>query len=105
MRRSNAPLLLFITFLVVTVLSASSSLSESEDDFEQCENSIKNWAASSLHTQQVVKEDKHVLKDLLFFLHIPRTGGRTYFHCFLKKLYSSSFECPRSYDKLRFNPR
>lgn len=28
-----------------------------------------------------------------------------YVHSFLKKLYSNSQECPRSYDKLRFNPR
>lgn len=26
-------------------------------------------------------------------------------YSFLKKLYSSSLECPRSYDKLRFDPR
>ncbi|XP_048233745.1 protein-tyrosine sulfotransferase isoform X3 [Ricinus communis] len=45
-----------------------------------------------------------MLRDLLFFLHVPRTGGRTYFHCFLRKLYSNSQECPRSYDKLRFDP-
>nr|XP_010935878.1 protein-tyrosine sulfotransferase isoform X4 [Elaeis guineensis] len=32
------------------------------------------------------------------------TGGRTYFHCFLRKLYTSAQECPRSYDKLRFDP-
>lgn len=101
MGRSNCPLvkLELLLLLLLFILTVSSS----EDDFEQCERSVKNWASSSLDTE--VKEDKHVLKDLLFFLHIPRTGGRTYFHCFLKKLYTSSLECPRSYDKLRFNPR
>ncbi|XP_021773324.1 protein-tyrosine sulfotransferase-like isoform X2 [Chenopodium quinoa] len=77
--------------------------SSDEDDYQRCEIAVNNWAASQL--SQEVKEDKHTLRDLLFFLHIPRTGGRTYFHCFLKKLYSSKLECPRSYDKLRFNPR
>ncbi|KAI3826489.1 hypothetical protein L1987_00537 [Smallanthus sonchifolius] len=71
-------------------------------DFEHCKNSIKQWASSSLHSDT---KNGHILKDLLFFLHVPRTGGRTYFHCFLKKLYSSDLECPRSYDKLRFDPR
>ncbi|KAI3683513.1 hypothetical protein L1987_84019 [Smallanthus sonchifolius] len=71
-------------------------------DFEYCKNSIKQWASSSLHSDT---KNGHILKDLLFFLHVPRTGGRTYFHCFLKKLYSSDLECPRSYDKLRFDPR
>ncbi|KAE8727162.1 Protein-tyrosine sulfotransferase [Hibiscus syriacus] len=72
------------------------------NDYEHCENVVKKWASTSLkHGRNV---DKHTLKDLLFFLHVPRTGGRTYFYCFLKKLYLSSLECPRSYDKLRFDP-
>ncbi|KAL2239434.1 UNVERIFIED_CONTAM: Protein-tyrosine sulfotransferase, partial [Sesamum indicum] len=77
--------------------------SEADDGYSQCQNIVKNWASSSLDSE--VKDDKHDLRDLLFFLHVPRTGGRTYFHCFLKKLYSNSQECPRSYDKLRVNPR
>ncbi|GJS50779.1 RNA-directed DNA polymerase, eukaryota [Tanacetum coccineum] len=28
-------------------------------------------------------DNGHILKDLLFFLHVPRTGGRTYFHWLL----------------------
>ncbi|KAK7257701.1 hypothetical protein RIF29_31864 [Crotalaria pallida] len=74
----------------------------SENDFEQCERVVKDWAESSLDKE--IREDKHTLRDLLYFLHVPRTGGRTYFHCFLKKLYPSNLECPRSYDKLRFDP-
>ncbi|XP_022969657.1 protein-tyrosine sulfotransferase-like [Cucurbita maxima] len=73
-----------------------------EKNFEQCERAVKNWALSSL--QQGINEDQHTLKDLLFFLHVPRTGGRSYHHCFLNKLYPTSQECPRSYDKLRFDP-
>ncbi|KAK9676710.1 hypothetical protein RND81_11G094500 [Saponaria officinalis] len=75
----------------------------SENHYQRCESVVNNWATSQLNHE--FKEDRHTLRDLLFFLHIPRTGGRTYFHCFLKKLYSSQLECPRSYDKLRFNPR
>ncbi|KAG7019280.1 Protein-tyrosine sulfotransferase [Cucurbita argyrosperma subsp. argyrosperma] len=74
-----------------------------EKNFEHCETVVKNWASSALH--QGINKDKHTLQDLLFFLHVPRTGGRSYYHCFLKKLYPSSQECPRSYDKLRFDPR
>ncbi|XP_057448976.1 protein-tyrosine sulfotransferase [Lotus japonicus] len=74
-----------------------------ENDFGNCERVVKTWTHSSLD-REVIHEDKHTLRDLLFFLHVPRTGGRTYFHCFLKKLYPSYLECPRSYDKLRFDP-
>ncbi|PWA99758.1 heparan sulfate 6-sulfotransferase/Protein-tyrosine sulfotransferase [Artemisia annua] len=90
-------LALLLVLLVTNVYPSSSAY-----DFEHCENTVKKWASSSLHSDT---KDGHILKDMLFFLHVPRTGGRTYFYCFLKKLYSSSLECPRSYDKLRFDPR
>lgn len=44
------------------------------------------------------------LRQLLFFAHVPRTGGRTYHRCFLKALFPPQERCPRSYDALRFNP-
>ncbi|OIW05811.1 hypothetical protein TanjilG_23597 [Lupinus angustifolius] len=88
-------LLILVGFLV--------NVSFAKNDFENCKRIVKVWADSSL--DQEIGEDKHKLRDLLFFLHVPRTGGRTYFHCFLKKLYPSYLECPRSYDKLRFDPR
>ncbi|KAI3696952.1 hypothetical protein L6452_29607 [Arctium lappa] len=88
--------LALLLMLLALVYPSSSAI-----DFEHCKNSVKQWASSSLHSDT---KDGHILKDLLFFLHVPRTGGRTYFHCFLKKLYSSALECPRSYDKLRFDP-
>ncbi|WOL17143.1 protein-tyrosine sulfotransferase-like isoform X2 [Canna indica] len=91
-------------FLVFFLYSALASLyvSSSEDDYYHCESLVRHWANSS--SEKGIKEDELTLKDLLFFLHIPRTGGRAYFHCFLRKLYTSSQECPRSYDKLRFDP-
>lgn len=49
-----------------------------KSDFGHCERVVKKWAFSSL--DQEVKEDRHTLRDLMFFLHVPRTGGRTYFH-------------------------
>ncbi|XP_047323139.1 protein-tyrosine sulfotransferase-like isoform X2 [Impatiens glandulifera] len=76
---------------------------QGQDDYKYCQRTVKKWAISSAVDLEV-KENEHKLHDLLFFLHIPRTGGRTYFHCFLRKLYPTSSECPRSYDKLRFDP-
>ncbi|XP_073056194.1 protein-tyrosine sulfotransferase isoform X3 [Primulina eburnea] len=92
-----------IILLLLLSVSIKETVSAITDNYEQCEHIVKKWASSSLDSD--VLGDKHELRDLLFFLHIPRTGGRTYLHCFLKKLYSNSLECPRSYDKLRFNPR
>ncbi|KAK4255098.1 hypothetical protein QN277_008139 [Acacia crassicarpa] len=91
-----------LKFCVLLTLVALANASFTKNDFGRCERAVRNWASSLLDKE--IREDKHTLRDLLFFLHVPRTGGRTYFHCFLKKLYPSSLECPRSYDKLRFDP-
>ncbi|XP_017254257.1 protein-tyrosine sulfotransferase isoform X1 [Daucus carota subsp. sativus] len=96
------PLKLALLVLIGVACSINKACS-TQNDFEHCQTTVKQWAYTSRDLD--VKQDKQMLRDLLFFLHIPRTGGRTYFQCFLKKLYSSSLECPRSYDKLRFNPR
>lgn len=98
---SSAKWVVLVLFIVSVSLLVN--ISSAEDDYQRCEIAVNKWATFQL--SQEVKEDKHTLRDLLFFLHIPRTGGRTYFQCFIKKLYSSQLECPRSYDKLRFNPR
>ncbi|KAL0797489.1 hypothetical protein Bca101_052663 [Brassica carinata] len=97
---SKLPLVGFI--LLCSVLASFGEL-----DFNHCERVVKRWADASYsrEEQHPNNKDKRSLQDLLFFLHIPRTGGRTYFNCFLRKLYDNAEECPRSYDKLRFNPR
>ncbi|KAL2471033.1 Protein-tyrosine sulfotransferase [Abeliophyllum distichum] len=92
------PILLLLICATITTKAAANG-----DGYKQCEHTVKKWAFSSQDSE--IKDDKHVMRNLLFFLHVPRTGGRTYFHCFLKKLYANAQECPRSYDKLRFDPR
>ena len=41
--------------------------------------------------------------NMLYFLHIPRTAGRTYGVCFLKQAWAPSRRCAKSYDILRLN--
>lgn len=95
------PLGLALALLLAVSVTVPPPVS-SADDHARCEGAVKGWADSAGEGDS--GGDKLNLKDLLFFLHIPRTGGRTYFHCFLKKLYTNAQECPRSYDKLRFDP-
>lgn len=40
---------------------------------------------------------------MLYFLHIPRTAGRTYGACFLRQAWAPSRRCAKSYDVLRLN--
>lgn len=49
-----------------------------DDGYKQCEHTVKNWASFSAESE--VSGDQHALRDLLLFLHVPRTGGRTYYH-------------------------
>ncbi|XP_061353895.1 protein-tyrosine sulfotransferase isoform X2 [Gastrolobium bilobum] len=92
-----------LKFCVLLILVGLVNASFARNDFGRCERVVRSWASSSLD-KEIKQKDKHTLRNLLFFLHVPRTGGRTYFHCFLKKLYPSYLECPRSYDRLRFDP-
>lgn len=42
-------------------------------------------------------------KPFIFFLHIPRTAGKTYASCFLRSAIPPSQRCSPSYDFLRYN--
>jgi len=39
----------------------------------------------------------------IFFLHVPRTAGKTYASCFLRAALPASQRCSPSYDLLRLN--
>mgnify|MGYP006124305187 CR=1 FL=1 len=39
--------------------------------------------------------------DLVFFMHVPRTGGRTLNSCFYGSSVPPSRKCPKSYDDLK----
>jgi protein-tyrosine sulfotransferase len=56
-------------------------VSSIDDSYVQCERVVNKWA--ELSAENVKTEDKLTLRDLLFFLHIPRTGGRTYYQWLL----------------------
>lgn len=100
---SALSVLLFV--LTASVAGKSVLAARNYDDYENCRAIVKTWADESLHELEGgTEQERGLLKDLLFFLHVPRTGGRTYFHCFLRNLYHHNQECPRSYDKLRFDP-
>lgn len=42
-------------------------------------------------------------KNLLYFLHVPRTAGRTFHSCLLKMATPPARRCPKAYDHLRLN--
>ena len=42
-------------------------------------------------------------QNLVYFLHVPRTAGRTFHSCLLKVGTPPSKRCPKAYDHLRLN--
>ncbi len=46
---------------------------------------------------------KNISDAFIFFLHVPRTAGKTYATCFLRAALPPSQRCSPSYDLLRLN--
>ncbi|KAH8945289.1 hypothetical protein BDL97_12G034100 [Sphagnum fallax] len=102
-------LLLHILWLTVCFAGAAHiAHAVASDEYLPCEAAVHSWAIKETEIVdrevQLKSADGLQLRDLLFFLHIPRTGGRTYHQCFLKQLFLSEERCRISYDKLRFDP-
>lgn len=76
----------------------SKSAVASSDDFIHCEITVGKWAEAS--SDNGINEDKLNLKDLLFFLHVPRTGGRTYFHWYAFSIANVQTEVTTSLAKM-----
>ncbi|KAG0589112.1 hypothetical protein M758_2G245000 [Ceratodon purpureus] len=100
-------LLLSCLFLACHHTQLVAASTASSYDRRSCEAAVLEWSAKeklALNNQlHPVQHEGVKILDLLFFLHIPRTGGRTYHQCFLKNLYLPKDRCPRSYDKLRLD--
>ncbi|XP_002984138.2 protein-tyrosine sulfotransferase [Selaginella moellendorffii] len=102
--RSLSALLLWMI-----IVAASGSSENPWGERERCEALVRRWAGQEIWNMEEESgmdldgSRKWELQDLLFFLHVPRTGGRNYNQCFLKNMFSSEELCPRSYDKLRMD--
>ncbi|XP_049936682.1 protein-tyrosine sulfotransferase-like [Nymphaea colorata] len=79
--------------------------SSHEEDFESCESVVLGWRDGSISDgSTTIEAQQSSLQNLLFFLHVPRSGGRSFFHCFLRHLFRN-LECPCSYgENLPFDP-
>mmetsp|Transcript_20128 Transcript_20128/g.44074 ORF Transcript_20128/g.44074 Transcript_20128/m.44074 type:complete len:230 (+) Transcript_20128:235-924(+) len=64
-----------------------------------CAQALKSFAAQQAKYKP---PSKSVENALTYFLHVPRTGGRTFHQCFLGSAYEKSKKCPQSYDIKNF---
>ena len=64
-----------------------------------CAKSLQSFSRRHEDAVSALPDPQH----MLYFLHIPRTAGRTYHSCFLKLGSPPSRRCEKSYDILRID--
>lgn len=70
---------------------------------EQCDVAAREWVEDR-ERDYAARMAKGGKSDLLFFLHIPRTAGRSFHFCYLKLATPERKRCDKSYDELRMDP-
>lgn len=80
--------------LALLALAASSASGSSL----QCQHFVDQYLAQ--HSREAAPFSE---TSLVYFLHVPRTAGRTFHSCFLKMATPPSKRCPKAYDHLRMN--
>ena len=90
---------------------ATSSPKMRAEELEECEELSTTWvdAQRAAHARRVkaradATASSAPLEDFLFFLHVPRTAGRSYHFCFLKPAFERSKQCGNMYNGLDFDP-
>ena len=72
------------------------------EEARACETLASQWETNAAAAAQRRSAAPRV--NLTYFLHVPRTAGRTTFWCALKPAFPPSQRCSRSYDHLRLDP-
>lgn len=88
-----------LSVIATLLLRVPWNLKLSENQAAQCNNFVRQY----LEERRNVLSAEQDASKMLFFLHVPRTAGRTYHQCFLKTAHPPSRRCAPSYDVLRLN--
>jgi protein-tyrosine sulfotransferase len=83
---------------LITLIILAVTISSEAADMETCEHLIEGFQLRNRGSGTQPDPSK-----MLWFLHIPRSAGRTFHSCFLKLAHPPSKRCAKSYDVLRLN--
>lgn len=72
-------------------------------DVQRCEELTTSWV-SEQRAGYVRRRQQDVEGDFLFFLHVPRTAGRSFHFCFLKTCFDASAACENQYNGVKIDP-
>lgn len=84
--------------LCLLLLCSAALHVRARDDAGSCREQLSAFLAANQKEAQPQTAD-----GLLYFLHVPRTAGRTFHACFLKVGTPQSRRCPKAYDHLRID--
>ncbi len=101
-RRRPLSLLAFLAaLLLLATPGASEQQQQHQEEWEQfCSALVEDYARQHGRDPRPYTDPA---KQMVFFLHVPRTAGRTFHSCFLKLGTLPSRRCPKAYDHLRMN--
>lgn len=85
-----------LALLCLVVLAPS--IQAEPDLHQQCQT-----LADTYLSHHMTKSNPYTGDNLVFFLHVPRTAGRTFHSCLLKLGTRPNKLCPKAYDHLRIN--
>ncbi len=84
--------------LAVWALVSFTGLIKPASTAASCDGYLQEFLSS-----QTKEAHPYTGDNLVYFLHVPRTGGRTFHMCFLKYAFPATKRCPKAYDHLRIN--
>lgn len=72
-----------------------------EQNSAECQSAMQRWIDEQ---RQIFPDDRPSdPHKLLYFLHVPRTAGRTTHNCFMMPATPPSRRCAKSYDGLKYD--
>jgi len=76
-------------------------------EMHECDKLATSWIDEQrgAHERRVRARDDDAQRRFLYFLHIPRTAGRSFHWCFLKPSFKDHELCGNQYTGLRIDPR
>lgn len=101
--RKHGPLRLFILFLIMCLVVSVHGKESGDEKGISCSTLVKEF--SEKYEKIVVsprRDVNHQHPPFVFFLHVPRTAGKTYSTCFLSASLRPSLRCMPGYDTYRY---
>jgi hypothetical protein len=78
------------------------SIGRAAADVQRCEELASSWVREQRADYERRRQQEGA--DFLFFLHVPRTAGRSFHFCFLKTCFDAKAACENQYNGVKIDP-